>query len=137
MLLSLLILIIGFLKKNSPNTVDINIHDTYLVIENIYITCSISIYFFLVGIGYWFVEKLLQKKLVNYLTVIHCVILFGSFIAYWIIIFYSRIIQKEPFPFFDESQLIDQTLIILFRLIIFVAQPIYFLNLLIGILKKK
>lgn len=136
-LTSLLIFMIGFYIQNLPDsTLDINIHDTYYVIEQIHLTILIAVFYFLTGCGYWFVEKILKKKLFNILTIIHCVILFGSFICYWLVYLYSKLFPSKPFPLFDNYGLINKTLLISFLLIVFIGLPIYFINLLIGIFRK-
>lgn len=135
--IALLILTIGFLGKNLFDSVfDLNAGDTYYVITHSDLTCLLSFCYFLLGSGYWLVQKVLKKKLINYLTIIHCVILFASFLVYWLVYFYSELIVKKPFPLFDDNQLINQYLAIVLFLIVFIAQPIYFVNLLIGIFRK-
>ena len=134
---SLLILVIGFYIQNLPDsTLDINIHDTYYVIEQIHLAILLAVFYFINGTGYWFVEKILKKRLLNILSIIHCVILFGSFICYWLVYIYSKLIPSEPFPLFDNYELINKTLLILFVLIVFIGLPIYLINLLTGILRK-
>ena len=135
---ALLILTIGFLGKNSFDSVfDLNIGDTYYVIAHRDLTLLLSFFYFLLGTGYWLVQKVLKKKLINYLTAIHCIILFGSFLVYWSVYFYSKVIVKTPFPFYDDNELINQSLVIIFFLIIFIGIPIYFVNLLIGTFRKR
>ncbi len=60
-----------------------------------------------------------------------------KFLVYWLVYFYSNVIAKKPFPLFDDYKLINQTLLIIFLLIIFIGQPVYFVNLLIGIFRKR
>lgn len=134
---SLLILIMGFFSQHLPDSVlDINIHDTYFVIEHFHLAILLAVFYFLSGSGYWFVEKILKKKVVTILTIIHCVILFGSFICYWLVYLYAKLIPSEPFPLFDNYELINKTLLISFLLIFFIGLPIYLINLLIGIFRK-
>lgn len=49
----------------------------------------------------------------------------------------SKAFLETPFPLFDNYQLINQTLVILSLLILLVGQPIYIINLIIGIFKKQ
>lgn len=82
-IVSAIIVIIGLIQINYPDsTVDINIDDTYLVIANSHLAVLLSVSYFLMGFGYWLIQKILKKPLVKYLTIIHCVILIGSFIFY-------------------------------------------------------
>lgn len=136
-LTSLLILMIGVFTQHIPNSIlDINIHDIYFVVENFHLAILLAVFYFLSGSGYWFVEKILKKKVVNILTLIHCVILFGSFFCYWIVFLYSKLIPLESYPLFDNYELINKTLLISFLLIVFIGLPIYLINLLIGIFRK-
>ena len=135
--MSILILIIGILGRKSFDVFDLNIGDTYYVIEHMDLTLMISFCYFLLGSGYWFVQKAMKKVLVTYLTLIHCAILFGSFLVYWLVYFFSNVITKKPFPLFYDYELINQTLVIIFLLIFFIGQPVYFVNLLIGIFRKR
>ncbi len=137
-LTSAIIFIIGFWRQNSPdNVLDINVHDTYYVIANSHVSILLALCYLLLGSGYWLVQKVLKRKLINYLTLIHCVILFGGFIVYWLVYFYSNIIGKSRFPLFDDYELINQCLVVIVLLIIFIGQPVYFVNLLIGIFRKR
>jgi heme/copper-type cytochrome/quinol oxidase subunit 1 len=54
-------------------TLDINIHDTYIVIALFHLAVFISIIFGFLGFGYWLVI-MLNRKLVNWLTIIHLII---------------------------------------------------------------
>jgi heme/copper-type cytochrome/quinol oxidase subunit 1 len=135
---ALLILTIVFSGNNSFNSVfDLNVGDTYYVISHRDLTLLLSFFYFLLGSGYWLVQKVLKKKLITYLTAIHCIILFGSFLVYWLVYFYSKVIVKTPFPLYEDNELINQSLVIIFFLIILIGMPIYFVNLLIGIFRKR
>lgn len=133
-----LILLIGLSGINNPdNTFDINIHDTYFVIHHFYAAVVMFLFYFLNGLGYWLVQKVYKKHLITSLTIIHSVIFIGSFIIYWIVVLYSKlIISINPFPLFDNYQLINATLTIEFVLSIFVAIPAFLISLLIGLFRK-
>lgn len=132
-----LILLIGLFDNDPDSTLDINIHDTYFVIANLHVAVVLFLFYFLNGFGYWAVEKLLKKKLEKSLTLIHCIILIGSFVFYWLIVFYTKLFLPNPeFALFDNHYLINRILIYEFFLIIFVATPIYITNLLIGPFRK-
>jgi len=137
-IVTVLIIIIGIVQNNNPKVfLDINIHDTYYVMSNFDSTIFISVCFFLMGTGYWIVQKLFKKKLVRFLTLIHSIILIGSFFLYWIIFFYNRRTQIDSnFPLFDDFQSVNIVLVSELFLIVFIATPIYIINLLIGIFRK-
>lgn len=133
-LVTFLILLIGFF--GSENTIDINVRDTYYVMSQKDATLVLSIVYFLLGSGYWLVLKILKKPLIEWLTIIHSIILIGSFVCYWLMLLYVELFLNNSFPLFDNSNLVNQTLMIAFLLISFIGTPIYFINLLIGIFRK-
>lgn len=137
-IVSILILLIGFNRSTDPNSIlDINVHDTYFVISNYHCTLVLFTLYFLTGLLYWVFEKLPKKRLINPLTIIHSSILIGSFVIYWLVIIYSKLLTRDPnFPMLDNgNQLINITLVNEFLLIIFVAVPIFIINLLIGLFR--
>lgn len=137
-LIGLVILMIGLVQNRiEDTTLDINIHDTYFVISHFYVALFLSLAYYLTGLGYWIVQKAMKRKLINVLTIIHSVILNGSFLVYWLVIGYSKVFLETRFPLFDNYQLINETLLILSILILLVGQPIYIINLTIGIFKKQ
>nr|WP_294931985.1 cbb3-type cytochrome c oxidase subunit I [uncultured Flavobacterium sp.] len=137
-LIALIILIIGLIQTNNEDTTfDINIHDTYFVIAHFYFALFLSLAYYLIGLGYWIVQKVMKRKLISVLTIIHSAILNGSFLVYWLVIGYSKAFVDASFPLFDNYQLINQTLVVLTVLILLIGQPIYFINLIIGIFKKQ
>ncbi len=136
-LVALIILVIGLIQtRNEDTTFDINIHDTYFVIAHFYVALFLSLAYYLIGLGYWIVQKAMKRKLINVLTIIHSAILNGSFLVYWLVIGYSKAFLYTPFSLFNNYQLINQTLVILTVLILLIGQPIYIINLIIGIFKK-
>lgn len=138
-IVSILIVIIGLIKNLSAenDVLDINIHDTYFVISNLDLTVFLSFSYFLNGFGYWIVQKKLNRNLIKSLTIIHSIILIGGFISYWLVLGYSKLFIKKPFPLFDDYEIINQTLVIITSLIVAIGIPIYCLNLLIGVFKNK
>lgn len=137
-IVSLLIIIIGALQSRDPNAfLDINIHDTYYVIGNFHCTVLLFICYFLMGTGYWIVQKVIKKRLVKFLTITHSTILIGSFIFYWIISFINpQTYSNSNFPLLYDFQSINIVLVTELMLILFIATPIYIINLLIGLFRK-
>lgn len=140
LIVSILILLIGKHQSSYPNAgLDINVHDTYIVISNYYCTLVLFVTYFLTGLLYWLFEKLPQKKLIKPLTIIHTTILIGSFISYWFLIFLDeKLFVTDPnFPLLNyKDQYINITLISELFIITFVGMPIYILNLSIGMLRR-
>ncbi|RXM47596.1 hypothetical protein [Flavobacterium sp. YO12] len=140
-IVALLILIIGFIQNNDDPTanLDINIHDTYYVVRNFDSTIFLFICYFIMGFGYWLVQKVFKKQLVKSLTILHSLIFIGSFVIYWIVLLYSKMfLQKPQYPsFLSDYQLINLTLVLELLIITSVGLPIYIINLLIGLIRKK
>lgn len=135
--LALIILFIGIIANES--TLDINIHDTYFVISFRDLSFVLFSLYFLSGIGYWLVGEIFKKNLIKTLTIIHTVILIGSFLIYWIIVGFYQIspIKKDSVPLFYDNELENIILVISAILVVFIAQPLYIINLLIGLFRKK
>jgi heme/copper-type cytochrome/quinol oxidase subunit 1 len=136
-IVSVLILMIGF--SRSEETSDINIHDTYFVIASLHLAYLLSFSYFLLGLGYYLVEKVFKRNLVKSLSIIHSLILIGSFIIYWLMLFYYQLKPKnEIFPLLDDGSYTMNSMIIYNSLlIIFVAQPIYVINIVIAFFRKR
>lgn len=138
-IVAVLIILIGIIQSRDPNTsLSINIHDTYYVIGNFDCTVFLSVCYFLMGTSYWLLQKVFKKQLVKFLTFIHSAILIGSFVFYWIIFFYNPQTEINPnFPLLYDLQNVNIVLVSELFLIIFLATPIYIINLLIGIFRKR
>lgn len=134
---SLIIVIIGIAAEKSA--LYINIHDTYYVLPFPDVSFVLFLFFFLNGIGYWLTIKIFKKKLIKALTILHTSILIGSFICYWIVVGYNKYfsLSRDSFPLFDYQELDITVLAFSTMLVIFIAQPVYIVNLLIGIFRKK
>jgi len=134
-LVAAIIAVIGIVHPDE--TLDINVHDTYFVISYLHAAFVLFVFYFLSGLGYWFVQKILRKKLEKWLTIIHTVIVIGSFLLYWIVFFYNPGTEINPdFPLLYDFQSTNIVLVSEFLLTLFIATPIYIINLLIGIFRK-
>lgn len=136
-LVALLILIIGLIDPD--HTLDINVHDTYIVMANFHAAITLFLFYFLNGVGYWLIQKVFKKQLIRPLTIIHSIIVIGSFVVYWLIIFLNvTLFTSDPnFPLLSyDDQLINITLVLASLLIVFAAMPIFIVNLLIGFFRK-
>ncbi|MBB4801978.1 heme/copper-type cytochrome/quinol oxidase subunit 1 [Flavobacterium nitrogenifigens] len=132
---ALIILLIGICI--SEDTLDVNIHDTYFVIRYFEISIVLFTLYFLMGLGYWIVQKIFKKQLIHPLTVIHSFILIGSFLIYWGIFLYNKLFRDNDFPLFDNYLLINLVLTSEIFVILFIASPIYIANFMIAFLKKE
>jgi heme/copper-type cytochrome/quinol oxidase subunit 1 len=132
-----IIVIIGL--SNHNDTLDINVHDTYFVVAYLHVTIALFLFYFLNGLGYWLIQKQLKKKLLKPLTIIHSTILIGSFIIYWLIIFLDdKLFVIDPnFPLLNyKNEIINMTLVSEFLLIVFLAFPIFIINLFVSLLRR-
>lgn len=140
LIVSILTLLIGIYRSTDPNSIlVINVHDTYYVISNYDCTLVLFITYFLTALLYLLFEKLPQKQLIKPLTIIHTIILIGSFIIYWLIIFLDdKLFVIDPnFPLLNyKDEIINMTLVSEFLLIAFLAIPIFIINLLISLLRR-
>ncbi|WP_103071637.1 hypothetical protein [Aquimarina sediminis] len=123
-----IILLVIFFSGDS--TLDINIHDTYFVIEHAYISYLVSITLGLIGLGYWIMIKL-NRKLSKTLIAIHELLTLGGFLAIWI----SNMIFKRV-PLFDSIGT-ENLVLTIFALLIIIGQVFYLLNLIMGLFKKE
>ena len=83
------LLLIGFLKRSE--VVSLNIHDIYLIINFFHFTVLISIFFGLVGLGYWMMY-LRRKRLSIWLNFSHMVITILGLGIIWLL---SHLIKDE------------------------------------------
>ncbi|MEP2236863.1 MAG: hypothetical protein ABJI22_00805 [Maribacter sp.] len=127
------ILLVGFLKPDK--TLDINIHDTYLVMDLFNLTVLISIIFGSLGFGYWVIIKL-NRKLLNWLTVIHLILtILGFLILLLIQIILPEIRQDSPgFDFVFHHDLEQIGISTLFLVII--IQLLYLINIITALFRK-
>ena len=124
-----IILLIGLLSGAA--TLDINIQDTYYVIEYNHLTMLISILFGMIGIGYWIMKKA-NKKLSKWLNLTHIGLTFGGIL---IVIILSQFYRTESKEFeFNYNLTLIITLVILITVI---AQIVFPINLIHGFFEKK
>lgn len=123
------ILLIGFLKPDKA--LDINIHDTYFVIAIMHLALLISIIFGILGFGYWVVIRL-NRRLVNWLTVIHLIItVIGFCLIILIPYFLPTASQDISSLYFDE-----QVTITLSALVAVCIQLLYPINIITALVRK-
>ncbi|SIR25288.1 hypothetical protein [Maribacter ulvicola] len=123
------ILLIGFLKPDK--TLDINIYDTYLVIGLINLAVLISIIYGILGFGYWVAIRL-NRKLVNWLTVIHLIFTVISF-CFIILIPYFLPPSSQGISslYFDA-----QTTLTLSAIVAVSIQSLYLINMITALFRK-
>lgn len=119
---SIILLAISFRFYNIPeseNTFFINIYDTFVVLQKFQFLLFLALFYFLLGFGYWLVKKV-KGRLKPILSFAHALIMFGSLIIYG----FFALLNSESLNFIFSVSAIC---------VIFIAQPIYVINLMIGI----
>lgn len=128
--------VVIFIGIAAPDTtLDVNIQNTYFLMAYLQATILISLLYFFTGIGYWIVQKYFNKTLVKAFTIIHSVILIGSFISYWLLIALNKILA--PLILADDNLYVNEMLVVSLVLIIFIAQPAYIANLIYSIFRRR
>jgi len=114
---------------------DINIHDTYFIVDYKYLGYLIAILFAIIGFGYWIMTKL-KRRLSKWLNLIHIILTIGGILTMWIssIIFGQANIESDN-PIFDGIGTLNLILTILI-LIILIGQVFYPINIIIGLIRK-
>lgn len=133
-----IIMIIGFL--NRKETLDINVHDTYYVINNLHLAIILSIFLAIISLGY-FLIKIFSIPLINWMTISHILItIFGMLIIY---ILFRIQLNFEVKSYDIESILkysktIQRVNFTLFSVLIFVllSQLVFLINFAVSIFKR-
>lgn len=130
------IIFISYLMNKFSGTMDINIHDTYYVIENLHFTISLCIIYFAIGTIYFILYQL-KIKLNRTLTIIHMLAMtVGLLIS---IILYSTFVSQSNADTLHFTKNISRINLVLGISIVFfaLAQVIFILNICIGVFHKK
>ena len=116
----------------TDKVVDINIHDTYIIIAYSHFSTFFSIIFILIGFIYWITKK---YKLYNALTRFHIYLTIGSFIFYMIGLLYYNVFKFDSkFPLFDDFSN-ENTFTGIILLLFTLAQLIFILNIISSTVK--
>ncbi|WP_024770899.1 cbb3-type cytochrome c oxidase subunit I [Aquimarina macrocephali] len=124
-----IIMLIGFLSRGA--VLDINIHDTYYIIDYFYLATLISILFGIIGLGYWIMQKV-NRKLSKWLNWAHIVLTFGGVILVPIL---NQLYRKEIIEYkFNNNLTLVITVIILLMIL---GQLIFPINIIYGLIKNR
>jgi heme/copper-type cytochrome/quinol oxidase subunit 1 len=133
LILSPILFLVGYFSKK--DTFDINIHDTYYVVEHSVVPITISLFFGIISFGYWLILKF-NGKLSKILSITHILLTIGGLLVIRILFE----LYREPKT---ESLLIDYNfnenlnmITLIISLIILFGQIIYPINLFIGLMKR-
>jgi heme/copper-type cytochrome/quinol oxidase subunit 1 len=131
LLVSVFFAIISF-GTNSKSTIDINIHDTYFVIEHTHLYRLFAFILFLFFTIYFSFEKG-KIKLISILSKLH---IYGNFVSITGIFFpYSLIYKPSNFQLFDDLQYSNLCMSISGLLFLFL-QFFFIINIFVSLIKK-
>ena len=118
------------------DTLDINVHDTYFVISYYHIFELTSIFLGVLSFGYWIIH-ITNRKLIRWLTKAHIIITIGGLLLMYLIsLIPCYDYSNSSSPMFDD--LLDPNLLLTsILLIIILGQFFYFINIIIGVFRKK
>ncbi len=114
---------------SNKNTIDIHLHDTYYVIRSSHVRFALCCYFLFIWLLYFFSKKFLWS---NKLTWLHIIFTFAGLL-----------VLKSAYLFFDNNKTsfakfqIQGSLISMALLVFVIAQLLFILNILGGIIQKK
>jgi heme/copper-type cytochrome/quinol oxidase subunit 1 len=116
-------------------TLDLNVHDTYYVIDHLYVVILLTLVYFTLGLGYYVLYKIgisLNKKL----TKVHTVVTVLAVPAYYSLCSYYAIINAaDPMTISNYGALNTELVIIFFAVLL--IQPLYFINIIVSLIKRK
>jgi heme/copper-type cytochrome/quinol oxidase subunit 1 len=133
LILSPILFLVGYFSKK--NTFDINIHDTYYVVEHGLIPTVISLFFGIIGFGYWLILKF-NGKLSKILSITHILLTIGGLVIIRILLELYREPKTESLMFdYNFNENLNMIMLIISLIILF-GQIIYPINLFIGLMKR-
>jgi len=129
-----IVILIGFLNKEK--TFHLNIHASYYIISQLWISVLISLLFGLIGIGYYLIITT-NRKLYTWMTIIHVATTLLGFVIILLLPYINfGVDATTPLHLFDEEVMQTRVKICMFLLLI-LGQVIYILNISIASFRKK
>ncbi len=131
-------MLIGFLNKKE--TLDINVHSTYFVINNFHLGIILSLYFGLIVLGYY-TTALLSIPTIRWMTVVHVLLtIFGTISIYMLVKVQLHIESKTGVVEFFVKHLktirrVNLTLFSVFILVL-LSQLVFLINFALSIFKR-
>ncbi len=129
--ISLFFLCMIFVKQETDSTFDINMHDTYFVVEHAFLAEIIAVFLFILFFLYWAFDKI-GIGLFSILSKIH---IYGTIVSLLGITFpYYLFYDNSPVQgndFFDVN-----FIIVLFGLLFLLVHLVFVLNIILGVFNK-
>lgn len=127
---AILILIIGTFRHiaDSDRFFDINIHDTYYVIDQMHIAVLLIVLYWIAGTIYWVLRNF---RLVRLITLIHITISVVGVVLFWILWPLLSYIDRINFSDYANAAAI------LIPAVVLIAQVLFIINCLTGLLRWK
>lgn len=126
---ALVLFSISFLFKNSDQTIDVNIYDTYIIVAKYHQIIFASLILFSLGLLYFLHDKL-KIDLIKKLSSIHTFITISSFTIWLFVPFTHQ--KSNDFPLFDKNPDYIQPAIVILLILV---QFVFILNSVISIYK--
>ena len=119
---------------NNDEIIDINIHDTYFIIQNSHLYALLTVTYCFLGFIYY-IFNLLKIRLFSNLTNIHSILTLGIVPVYFLGHFILKSQKQPKFPLFDDSNKLEWFIMILASMFLF-SQIVMVVNIILSLLKK-
>lgn len=131
-----IIVLIGLI--NRQEVLDVNVKDTYYVFKYSDLTILIAIYFCIIGLGYWIIEKTCGKLIQN-LNWIHLILTISCLLIIWTLFQFYKEIKPGNLVDFIEGNRLNENIsfaILIITMVFIIGQLLFPINLIITMLKK-
>lgn len=112
-----------------PTLLEFTLYDSIYEIDEFLLMEYLSIFYFLLGLGYWLL-RIMKRRPNRSLTIVHFFITMGSIGLYAAVVVVSGFFEDDSYTRHYKH---NETLIMLLLPILAVAQLLYVLNLFIGV----
>lgn len=114
------------------NNFGVNIYDTYYIVGIFEVLFLLSLFYFLIGFGYWLVKKV-KGRLSRILCFIHAFIMLTNILLFAICLATSTTDFSISSSYFTFGDWQSAVLVACLIAVLFIAQPLYVINLMLGI----
>ncbi|HYD92522.1 MAG TPA: cbb3-type cytochrome c oxidase subunit I, partial [Flavobacterium sp.] len=113
-LTALLLLLIGLVNSllSEDTYFDINVHDTYYVVNHFYAYALLANLYLLPGLLYW-ICHITKLKLIKWLTAAHTALSIGAIPVYYLLILYANLTNNPDNLIDNTSEIVNGGIIII------------------------